>query len=221
MTKSRRAISGIITSLMLLAITVVGGIIAWVLISDTNVIGGLSENVESGKKAKAVKIVGFDTRNGCALSGIGGLDNVTGACASTDADGEKLCTTSCTANGNREDSIVINVRNITFKSIQINTLEINEVSHIFDTDSVGNVVGTGGTVPDTGEFSIIPNASAGSLLQFSSPEIKAGQDVRLVITLDSTVNGADDIELTEQIRINIRPSDFEFDRFIIPAGTAR
>jgi len=219
MTKSRRAISAIITSLMLLAITVVGGIIAWVLISDTNVIAGLSENVESGKKAKAVKIVGFDTRNGCALSGIDGLDNVTGACASTDADGEKLCTTSCPNNG--EDSIVINVRNITFKSIQINRLEINEVSHIFDTNSVGNVVGTGGTVPSAGEFSIIPNVSAGSLLQFSSPEIKAGQDVRLVINLASTVNGTDDIELTEQIRINIRPSDFEFDRFIIPAGTAR
>jgi len=221
MTKQRRAISEVIVSLLLLAITVVGGLLVFSLVSSNESIGGLEGNIEeAGKRGTAVKVIGFDTRNGCNLSGIADLDNVTGNCASADADGLKLCTVTCINNG--QDTIVIKIRNTSIGILTIHGVFVNEISHVWDTDSIAKTLGTdsmaGETIPSTGEFSLISDSA---LLQFSSPEFLSGQDTRLIIKLKSTVNGSDDIELTEGIRIDIQASDFDPVRFIIPAGTAR
>jgi len=218
MNKSRRAVSEIIGSMVLLAITVVGGILAWIVIVDSDVMSGISDQVlESAKSAGAVKIIGFDTRNGCNLLGIGVLDNVTGDCASADADGDKLCTVTCSANGN--DTIMVKIRNTSTGTIFINSVLVNEVNHVFDDDTAGvNLDAV--NQPSAGEYSIISTSNS-DLEQFSLREILDGQDARLIIKLDSAVNGSDDIELTEGIRINISASEFEVDTFIIPAGTTR
>ncbi len=201
MNKSRRAVSEIIGSLVLLAVTIVGGILVWIVISDSDVMSGISDQVlESTKSAGAVKIVGFDTRDGNDLSGITSLDN----------DGDGSLTTGT-------DFIVVKIRNTTTGFIVINSLLINEFNHVFN-GTVTTLDPSINEIPDPGNFVIISTSAA---VTFESAKVLDGQDARLVIALASGINGADDIELTEGIRINISASEFEVDTFIIPAGTAR
>jgi len=76
MTKQRRAVSEIIASLLLLAITVFGGILVFTLVSSNESITGLEENIEeAAKRGTSVKVIGFDTRDGNDLSDISDLDN--------------------------------------------------------------------------------------------------------------------------------------------------
>jgi len=218
MTKQRRAVSEVIVSLLLLAITVVGGLLVFGLVSSNDSISGLEGNIEeAGKRGTAVKAIGFDTRNGCNLAGIAVLDNVINNCqdAPPDLDGLKLCTVSCSSNN--EDKIVIKIRNTSIGTLTIHALFVNEIAHTFDTNNNG-VTLAANNLPSAGEFSIISDSAD---VKFSSPQFLAGQDARLIIKLDSTVNGSANIELTEGIRIDIQASDFDPVRFIIPAGSVR
>ena len=198
MNKSRRAVSEIIGSLVLLAITVVGGIAAFAFVSDSGVMQSINEEViESTKTAsKAVKIIGFDTRDGNDLSGITSLDN----------DGDGVLTTGT-------DFIVVKIRNTTTSFVLINNVHINEVKHVFNGTET-TIDSSTLEIPDPGNFAIISSSAA---VTFESAKVNQGQDVRLIIALDSSI---DDIKLTEGIRIDISASD-DIDRSIIPAGTAR
>lgn len=200
MNKSRRAVSEIIASLVLLAITVVGGIAAFAIVTDSVAMQNINEQViESAKTtAGSVKIIGFDTRDGTGLSGITGLDN----------DGDGVLTADA-------DFIVVKIRNTTTTFVLINNVHINEVKHVFD----GTVITVdANSRPAAGNFAII---SPSAEVTFATADVLQQQDVRLVIALDSSI---DDIKLTEGIRIDISASgtaELDFARFIIPAGTAR
>lgn len=202
MTKQRRAISEVIVSLMLLAITVVGGLLVFTIVTGNESIPSMGESIdEAGNRGTAVKAVGFDTRDGLNLSSIADLDN--------NVNGELTTGT---------DFIVIKIRNTSVGLLTIHGLFVNEITHTWDTESAGDA--TSVDLPDAGEFSIISESNL-NLVQFSAPEVLAGQDVRLIIKLKSTVNGGSEIKLTEGIRIDIQASDFDPVRFIIPAGSAR
>ena len=206
MTKQRRAISEVIVSLLLLAITVVGGLLVFAIVTGNDSIGSMGESIdEAGNRGTAVKAVGFDTRDGLDLSSISDLDN--------NVNGELTTGT---------DFIVIKIRNTSVGLLTIHGLFVNEITHTWDTESIGKTLGTGmgETLPIAGEFSIISDSNS-NLVQFSAPEVLAGQDIRLIIKLKSTVNGGSEIKLTEGIRIDIQASDFDPVRFIIPAGAAR
>jgi len=203
MTKQRRAVSEIIASLLLLAVTVVGGLLVFGLVSSNESIAGLEDSIEeSGNRGSFAKVIGFDTRDGDGLSSISGFDN-------DGLDDELTIGT---------DSIVVKIRNTSIGSLTIHGISVNEVTHTWDDDTAGVtfVGGTGSTHPAAGEFSMISDSA---LVQFSTPELLAGQDARLIIALSSSITA--DIELTEGIRIDIQASDFDPARFIIPAGTAR
>jgi len=206
MTKQRRAISEVIVSLMLLAITVVGGLLVFTIVTGNESIPSMGESIdEAGNRGTAVKAVGFDTRDGLDLSSIADLDN--------NVNGELTTGT---------DFIVIKIRNTSVGTLTIHGVFVNEIDHTWDVESIGKTLGTGGgeTLPIAGEFSVISDSNL-NLVQFSAPEVLAGQDIRLIIKLKSTVNGGNEVKLTEGIRIDIQASDFDPVRFIIPAGTAR
>lgn len=202
MTKQRRAISEVIVSLMLLAITVVGGLLVFAIVTGNEDIASIGGSIdEAGNRGTAVKAVGFDTRDGLNLSSIDDLDN--------NVNGELTTGT---------DFIVIKIRNTSVGLLTIHGLFVNEIDHTWDTESAGDA--TSVDLPDAGEFSIISDSNS-NLVQFSTPQVLVGQDVRLIIKLKSTVNGANEVKLTEGIRIDIQASDFDPVRFIIPAGSAR
>ena len=210
MTKQRRAVSEIIVSLLLLAITVVGGLLVFGLVSSNDSISGLEGNIEeAGKRGTAVKVIGFDTRDGALLSSIPAFSNSTG---------DRVLTTG-------SDSIVVKIRNTSVGSLTIHGVSVNEIRHTWDSGTSGKTFagGTLSTHPGPGKFSLIVGTETGDqtgLVQFSGPKLLAGQDTRLIITLASTVSGTGNIKLTEGIRIDIQASDFDPVRFIIPAGSA-
>ena len=210
MTKQRRAVSEIIVSLLLLAITVVGGLLVFGLVSSNDSISGLEGNIEeAGNRGTAVKVIGFDTRDGALLSSIPAFSNSTG---------DQVLTTGA-------DYIVVKIRNTSIGSLTIHGVSVNEITHTWDSSTSGKTFagGTLSTHPGTGEFSLIVGTETGDqtgLVQFSGPQLLAGQDTRLIITLASTVSGTGNIKLTEGIRIDIQASDFDPVRFIIPAGSA-
>jgi len=203
MTKQRRAISEVIVSLLLLAITVLGGLLVFSLVTSNESIAGLEGNIEqAGKRGTAVKLIGFDTRDGNDLSSLSELDN----------DG--VAPLRLTKN---TDFIVVKIRNTSVGTLTIHGVSVNEVSHTWDLESIGKTLGTdlGDTLPIAGEFSMISDFAD---VQFSTPELLAGQDARLIIKLSNSLTA--DIQLTEGIRIDIQASDFDPVRFIIPAGSA-
>ena len=192
--QSRRAISDIIVSLLLVAMTVIGGIIIFGIVRDS----GVAENVTSELSQPltfegAIKISAYDARDGADLSGITNIDN---ACGS-------LCKLT---NG---EHIVLKIVNNNPNSIFISDVIVNEVSHTFDT-----------SLPPAanGKFSIIPGTSDQGTTPQSTNEILAGKSVKMIIRLGDDVS---DISLNDAIRIKIDATGFDLQNFIITAGHTR
>lgn len=194
--QSKRAVSDIIVTLLLVAITVVVGIIMFGIVKDS----GIAESVTSEASDPltfegGIKISAYDARDGIDLMKIGAVDN-TSNCQLTAC---KL------ANG---EHIVLNITNNSPNSIFLNDVIVNEISHILDTTA---------SLPPAagGKFSIITSTTAGTTQ--SSPEIQGGRSVTVVVKLGSI----SDISLNEAIRIKIDATGFDLQNFIITAGHAR
>ena len=189
--QSRRAISDIIVSLLLVAMTVIGGIMIFGIVRDS----GVSESVTSELSEPltfegAIKISAYDARDGANLLGVGAVDN------SVTTDGELIA----------GEHIVLKITNNNPNSIFISDVIVNEVSHTFDT-----------SLPPaaSGKFSIIASKTAGTTQ--SSTEIGGGETVRVVVKLGSI----SDISLNDAIRIKIDATGFDLQNFIITAGHTR
>ena len=193
---SKRAVSDIIVTLLLVAITVVVGIIMFGIVKDTGVAESVTSEVSQPLTFEGgIKISAYDARDGADLSGITSIDNT--------------CDDPCKVTSG--EHIVLKITNNSPNSIFLNDVIVNEVSHIFDTTSPSLPPATGG------EFGIIPGTNdEGTTLQ-SSPEIQGGKSVRTVVTLGSI----SDISLNDAIRIKIDATGFDLQNFIITAGHAR
>jgi len=193
---SKRAVSDIIVTLLLVAITVVVGIIMFGIVKDTGVAESVTSEVSQPLTFEGgIKISAYDARDGADLSGITSIDNT--------------CDDPCKLTSG--EHIVLKITNNSPNSIFLNDVIVNEVSHIFDTTSPSLPPATGG------EFGIIPGTNdEGTTLQ-SSPEIQGGKSVRTVVTLGSI----SDISLNDAIRIKIDATGFDLQNFIITAGHAR
>lgn len=201
----RRAVSEVIASLLLLAITVVGGIIVWTAVSGT----GPSVVIEP-TEALNVKIIGFDTRDGTGLSGITGLDNTF----------DKTLTSG--------EHIVLTIRNPNSQSVQIHNVMIDLTTHTWDETTAGAALSSG---PVAGKFSIIPKSGDDlTIVQQSTTTINEGSDVRLVIKLSTDIKlyenkdaakPVDDRKLFQRpIPIEINTGIFDTKTFVIPGGSA-
>ena len=191
--QTKRAVSDIIASLLLVAITVVVGIIMYGIVKDT----GIAESVTAGVSQPitfegGIKLSAYDARDGADLMGITNIDN------SATTDG-KLKT---------NEFIVLKITNNSPNSIFLNAVTINDISHTFDT-----------SLPpaSSGKFSIIPGTAAQGTTPQSTSEIEGGRSVKVVVKLGSM----DDINLRSAIRIGIDATGFDLQNFIITAGNAR
>src|SRR3989338_10790530 len=194
--QSKRAVSDIIVSLLLVAMTVVVGIIMFGIVKDSGIAESVTSEVSQPLTFEGgIKINAYDARDGSDLSGITDIDNT--------------CDDPCKLTSG--EHIVLKITNNSPNSIFLNDVIVNEVSHIFDTTSPSLPPATGG------EFGIIPGTNnEGTTLQ-SSPEIQGGKSVRTVVTLGSI----SDISLNDAIRIKIDATGFDLQNFIITAGHAR
>ncbi len=189
--QSKRAVSDIIVTLLLVAITVVIGIVIFGIFQNSGVTESVTSEVAQPLTFEGgIKLSAYDARDGANLMGITSVDN------SVTTDGELIT----------GEHVVLKITNNSPNSIFLDSVIVNEVSHTFDTSLPPSA---------NGRFSIL-NSTSGTT-PFSTPEIPGGQSARVVIKLGSIT----DIAIGKVIRIGLDTTTFDLQNFIITAGNAR
>jgi flagellin-like protein len=177
----KRAVAPVIATLLLVAIAVVGGSIAFVFAQDV-----ISETQISGNiQPEYIKILGYDARDVKQLKA---------------HDGEKILPNNCCGitDGikNYDERIAVYLQNNSVQMITISELRLGgEVYQYTSSSKLGNW--NGGTSPQPKEYVIMDGhdgKSDGDILQISSPQIQPGQIVTVVIDLDKSIQTGRDMQ---------------------------
>jgi len=208
----RRGVSVVISTLLVLAITIVGAMSISNLLS-TSVLTTVNQVPKDIVMANSVLLVGYDTRDQEKLSNIGDFEN---------KFDNKLCTVSCAgasptalpkANPRGTEFIVLQLWNKNAVDIPIRNVQVNGIIHTWDIQTRNQLFDGEGVYPAypaAGMFSIIPHSNGGSLTQFGNEIVAGDQEVRLVIKLSALVKGdlvSEDIGLGEPLQILIKIGD--------------
>ena len=226
--KKRRAISEVITTLLLLAITMVGAVIVSSIVQNSMITtvdqtGGSSEFVQN-----SVRLTAYDSRDSTNLSGITDLHN---------EFSQNLCTVTCKPNPNYvptdllnpgTEFLVLQIQNTNINSIYLHTLFVNGIQHVWDVDTAGMTLNAeindldssdGTNYPRDGEFSIISSSGSAGLVQRTSNEVFPGEEVRVVIKLNPDISN--DIEMWRPLQIHLNYGGTQPTEYIILSGDAR
>lgn len=218
--KKRRGISEIFATLLLLAITTAGALFLANLVHGSG-IGNFAQNPSvSSFSTYSIKFTGYDTRDGSDLSEISTLDNKFDS---------RLCTTSCTVFSDNvpldvnpgTEFIVIQLKNASPNSVYIRNLQINGITHSWDTQTAGKSFDASsndltGKYPLSGKFSIL---STSGLAQKSDNMLNEDEEVRLVVKLSRDMSS--DISLTRPLQIYVDFGGQRSAEFVILSGDAR
>jgi len=198
---SKRAVSEIIVTLLLIGITMVGGMLVWVTLSGSQQQLSLDTTLDQpAGTARDIILVEYDTRDGANLGGITNLDN-------TNDDALK--------NG---EYIFLRLRDRENEDFFIERVLVNEKEHVWKTSEVTLSSGTLSPLPSEGEFIVIKKENPTGTENVNLFPISAGADARLVISLE---NDLDDIGLNKSIRVGIVVEGFEPTNFVISSGGTR
>jgi len=216
---TRRGVTDIISTMLLMGMTVTGATTLTYFVNDSFVSGNLATASSLDTASKSIQLLAFDTRDSTTLLQLSNLDN--------DLD-QKLCGVSCTvgfsdkipSNGGSE-FIVIKIKNNSINSIFLENIQLNNILHTWDpqtSDATLNTVqnlSSGGNYPHDGKFSIL---SISSTIQSANNEIQSGKTVNLLIKL-----GPDDqdISLNKGIRVLLNIGSINPVEFLIESGNAR
>ncbi len=206
----RRGVSVVISTLLVLAITIVGAMSISNLMSNS-LLTTVNQVPKDIIVANSVLLVGYDTRDSEDLSDIGHLEN---------KFDNMLCTVSCAGasptaipkNGGT-DYIVLQLWNKNAVDIPIRNIQVNGVIHTWDLQTRNQLFDGKGSYPSypaAGMFSIIHHSNVGTLTQFGSQTVAGDQEVRLVIKLSPLVKGdlvSEDIGLGEPLLILVKIGD--------------
>jgi len=220
--RKKRAVAEVISSLLLVAITVVGAVILTTFLDESFISGGLSAS-GSDSTTKTIKLIKFDSRDGGNLLGLTGLNN-------TSPTDQLLCRASCNANPNLSPSVngteflVIQIENRSVNPIFLHNVWLGNATHSWDSGTANVILDpTGssisGNYPVDGTFSIFPtNVVMGTTKQNIDKQIESGQTVNLLIKLDNT---NPDIQLSKTIRAQFNIGANQLSEFLIESGGAQ
>jgi flagellin-like protein len=217
--QKRNAVAEVISSLLLVAITVVGAVILTSFLDESFVSGNLAVSSSTDSTIKTIKLRAYDTRNGDVLMQITQLNN-THATAP-----QHLCRDSCVPNQSPADGgsdfLVIQIENRSVNPIFLKDVYLDSVGHSFDPSTVSQTLVVPGEMPDDGTFSILSSTTDEDgipvdLVQKNN-EITGGQVVNLLIKLDGQ---SPDIELSKTIRVQLNIGENSLSEFLIESGDA-
>jgi len=216
--RKKRGVSVVISTLLVLAITIVGAM--WISnIMSTSSLTTVSQTPKTIIAANSVLLVAYDTRDGATLFNIEDFDN---------QFGNGLCTVSCTTTPNNRptaggtDFIVLQLWNQNTNPIHIKSVQVNGIPHVWDTDTRNEEFHGNTEPPDfprAGMYSIIPTSSL-SLTQQNSLQVDGDQEIILVIKLKNT-SFASDIALSKPLQILVNIGDGQPVEFIILTGETK
>jgi hypothetical protein len=222
--QKRRAVSQVIGTMMILAVTVAGAVFLSNLMS--NQFFAVDQNPVAEARIDSIRLTSYDTRDSVKLTDVPDLNNtfnqmlctkgVSGGCIITVADNLPI-------NGGTE-FIVLQIRNMNLDSVFIHNILINNVGHTWDEFAVGdlvltNDVGIGGNYPRAGTFSIIPVENDAPIKQLATNEIPGDGEVRLVIKLSGGI--PQDIGMWSSLRVLVNFGGSQPAEFIILSGDAK
>ena len=200
MIKSRRGLSEIFATLMLLGVTTAGSVMLAGLIQGVG-IGGQTENPQAKNfPAYAIKLTGYDTRDANDLLGIATLDN---------KFDQKVCTVGCSTTPNNipqnsgTEFAVLQIKNTSHATVYLEGIQINNVLHTWDIDTGGKTLDASvndftGKYPQNGKFSIL---SMSGLVQQSDNTLVEDQEVRLVVKLGAGMNA--DLSIAKPMLVQV------------------
>lgn len=185
---SRRAVSEVIATLLMVSITVVGAVMLAAFLQNSgfaSIGGSFGSNYLESQIPPSIKLIGYDTRDGNDLFGIGVLDN-------NNVLNTKLCTRGCESNANNlpndpspgTEFIVLKMKNDGVNSYTINVILINDVDHLWNGTVSGSLSSSPGGWPNAGNFRLIPSSTD---LNFRSNQLRAGEEALLVIKLSQNI----------------------------------
>ncbi|MHA1989017.1 MAG: archaellin/type IV pilin N-terminal domain-containing protein, partial [Promethearchaeota archaeon] len=214
--QKRRGVSEVISTVLILAITMVGAVFVSSLVQDT-MISGTDQLPHSDINPNSVRLTAYDTRDSTGLSGISSLNNYFN---------QTLCTVGCQSNANNVPSlvnggtefIIIQIRNTNINPVFLQTIYVNNVAHNWDGNTANkqfdaSIDDTTGKYPTNGKFSIIPNSNDPPIVQRSSFEINGDEEVRVIIKLSEQFSK--DIEMWRPMQLHLDFGAPESTEFII------
>ncbi len=223
----RRGVSVVISTLLVLAITIVGALSISNLMS-TSALTTVNQAPKDIIMANSMLLVGYDTRDGLTLS------NITTPPLNNQPNDNMLCTVSCAGalstalpSAGGTDFIVLQLWNKNTVEVPIHNIQVNGVMHTWDLQARNqNLDGTGvhPAFPEEGKFSIIHHSNSGLLIQNGTETIVGDKEKRIVIKLSSDVIGdlpSQDIGLGEPLQILIKIGDRLPAEFIILSGDTK
>ncbi len=220
--RKRRAVSEIIATLMILAVTVAGAVFI------SNAMQGFMFPYDSGNsvtevRPESVSLFGYDTRDSTNLSDVTGLDNKFNQLLLTNGATEvnKIPSQDGT------EFIVLHLRNLSTNSIFLHNVLINNEGHSWDTIAAGQVLDPTFTGANTGQFhsdgkfSIIPmyNGTGPTITQIATNEVLGDGEVRVIIKLSGNI--PQDIEMWDTLRILVNYGGVQPAEYIVLSGDAK
>jgi len=220
--RQRRAVTEIISTMMLMGVTISGATTLTYFVNDSFVNGNL-DSIATSDSSKNIFLLAYDTRDSYSLLTLLNVDN--------DSTGF-LCRVTCNVapansipeNGGTE-FIVLQIQNSGFDTIFLEDIAINNIVHSWDASTSGitldaaddYLTGTNREYPADGMFSILLVGS-NPIIQNENIQIQSGQTVNLLIKLDSAES---DIQLNKGLRILLDTGGIHPTEFFIETGDAR
>ncbi len=220
--RQRRAVTEIISTMMLMGVTISGATTLTYFVNDSFVNGNL-DSIATSDSAKNIFLLAYDTRDSSSLLTLLNVDN--------DATGF-LCRVTCNVappnsipeNGGTE-FIVLQIQNSGFDSVFLEDITINNVVHLWDSSTSGitldasddYLAGTNREYPADGMFSILL-VGGSPIIQNENIQIHSGQTVNLLVKLNSEDS---DIQLNKGLRILLDTGGIHLTEFFIETGDAR
>jgi len=224
LTRKKRGVSVVISTLLVLAITIVGAMSISNLMS-TSLLTTVNDTPKQIIMANSMLLVGYDTRDGQTLSDITTLNN------DSPSDG-KLCTASCVGfptappSGGGTEFIVLQLWNKNTADVPIRNIQVNGVVHTWDLQT--RFQNLDGSIypgfPREGQFSIIHHSNAGLLIQNGTDTMTGDIEKRIIIKLSPQVEGqlpSQDVGLGEPLQILVKIGDELPAEYVILSGDTK
>jgi len=224
--KKRRAVSDIISTMLLMGVTIAGATTLTYFVNDGFISGNL-EAASAFDSSKNIILLAYDTRDSSSLLTLIDVDNDIDIV--TDIDGNPiLCGFTCSvtpnnipANGGTE-FIVLQIQNNGIDLVFLEDIAVNNVIHSWDSSTAGVQLDTtaplvNGKYPADGMFSILLVGGT-PIIQNDSIKIQGGQTVNLLVKLGSDDS---DILLNKGIHVRLDVGGINSLAFLLESGDAR
>ncbi len=226
LTRKKRGVSVVISTLLVLAITIVGAMSISNLMSNS-LLTTVNQTPKDIIMANSMLLVGYDTRDGLTLS------NITTPPLNNQPSDSMLCTASCAGDSKAlpsaggTDFIVLQLWNKNTVDVTIRNVQVNGIIHTWDLQTrFVNLDGTGShpAYPEAGKFSIIHHSNAGTLIQNGTDTMAGDIEKRIIIKLSPQVEGklpSQNVGLGEPLQILVKISDEIPAEFVILSGDTK